>query len=168
MNRLSPLLRAITAGKFGTGPSEPEAAPVAGIAAPVVATVAYVHPDGRVRLEGPGGPFDAEVSPHLPSLQPGQRVLATGMSAESVEAPLVFAAWPIPGVPTGWRFDPANATLHLHADLITVQGQAGVRLQCGDTSLALDPKGRLDLRAQDITAAAARTHRIEGGSIEFN
>jgi len=54
------------------------------------------------------------------------------------------------------------------AEPLVISSQEGIILECGDTRIALDEYGTLDLKAQHINSQAYGPYRIKGGSVKIN
>lgn len=144
-------------------------------------TVVNLEDDGHVVVQCAGAELRAAVASHVPGLIQGQAVLLAVVAAAQPQdrmsdaaganpAPLVIAAWPMPGAPMSppWQFDRSTGTLALAANHLELAAVNSVLLNCGDARMQFTRDGVVETRGQSITSAAIETHRIEGGSIELN
>lgn len=133
-----------------------------------IATIVQCAAGVLLVTDGSGSTIEAQASTHLPALVVGQSVLLVFDPAGD-RKPLVTAAWPAPDAPPAfpWAFDPATGDLSLLAATLNLEAGT-LTLKSGDARLRLTADGVVELRGDRITSAAIETHRIEGGSIEFN
>ncbi len=119
----------------------------------------------RCQLDIAGTPCQAAISPHLLSLQPGQRVVALRDGEHNW---LITAAWPMAQDEPPFRFDPATGTLHIEAPRLQLAALGRVELRCGDARVSLGVDGKVTLLGSEVLSSAVGSHRIEGATIDLN
>ena len=134
------------------------------------AQVVELASDGTIRARTEAGDIvPAMLATHIPGVVIGQFVmLANGPAGNPIA--LVVAAQPAAGAPTAppLHFDPETGELRIQGVTLQLQADTQLTLLCGDCTFVLTRDGLVELRADRIVSAAVETHRIEGGSIEFN
>jgi hypothetical protein len=124
--------------------------------------------DGRAcEVDCDGTVLHAVLAPHLPLVQPSQRVAV--LQVEGVQ-PLILASWPDEQSSTEPLFehDRKTGTLSINATRLKLAGVASVELACGDARLSISLDGRVEILGNEIVSAAVGAHRIEGASIDLN
>jgi hypothetical protein len=107
----------------------------------------------------------AAVATHVPSLLPGQRVMA----AQSTEGDwLVVAAWPAAGSESPFQFDAQTRLLRIHASRLQLSAVGAIELHCGDARVRLTLDGKVQIEGAEVLSSAVGSNRIEGASIDLN
>jgi hypothetical protein len=119
----------------------------------------------RCQIEIAGVTYQASISTHLLSLQPGQRVVAL---CDEENNWLITAAWPTASEETSIHYDTETGALHIEAPRLKFAALGSVELHCGDARISLSVDGKVRVLGNEVLSSAVGSQRIEGATIDLN